>query len=63
MSTAPLITVRLDPEASGQVIAGWICDGGGDEHYFTGWLGLLTQLEQARQVAATEPEGEKPDGV
>ena len=63
MSTGPLITVRLDPEASGQVIAGWIGDGGGDEHYFTGWLGLLTMLEQARQVATAEPEREKADGA
>ena len=44
MSTGPLITLRLDPEASDQVIAGWIGDEGGDEHYFTGWLALLTLL-------------------
>lgn len=63
MSTGPLITLRLDPEASDQVIAGWIGDEGGDEHYFTGWLALLTLLEQSRQVAVVEPDGEKADGA
>jgi hypothetical protein len=55
MTTDGLLTLRLDPNTGGQVIAGWICDERG-EHYFTGWLGLLTLLEQARAKVAAEQE-------
>jgi hypothetical protein len=52
MTTNRPLTLRLEPHADGQLIAGWLCAEGGYEHYFTGWLGLLTLLEQARLVAA-----------
>jgi hypothetical protein len=52
MTTNRPLTLRLEPHADSQLIAGWLCDEGGYEHYFSTWLGLLTLLEQARLVAA-----------
>ena len=52
MTTNRPLTLRLEPHADGQPLAGWVVDERGDERYFTGWLGLLTLLEQARLVAA-----------
>ncbi len=46
MTTNRPLTLRVDPDADAQRIAGWVCDGHGDEHYFEGWLGLFTLLEQ-----------------
>jgi hypothetical protein len=47
MTTNRPLTVRVDPQADAQLIAGWVCDERGDEQYFEGWLGLFTLLEQA----------------
>jgi hypothetical protein len=52
MTTSRSLTLRLRPHPDGQSIAGWVVDEHGDEHYFAGWLGLLTLLEQARLGAA-----------
>jgi hypothetical protein len=46
MTTNRPLTLRVDPQADPQRIAGWVSDGHGDEHYFEGWLGLFTLLEQ-----------------
>lgn len=54
MTTSRSLTLRLKPHPDGQSIAGCVVDERGDEHYFAGWLGLLTLLEQARLVAARE---------
>ncbi|HEY1237320.1 MAG TPA: nuclear transport factor 2 family protein [Solirubrobacterales bacterium] len=48
MTADRCITLRLDSLASGELIAGSLCDEHGDEHPFAGWLVLLTLLEQAR---------------
>jgi hypothetical protein len=56
MTTNRPLTLHLEPHADSQLIAGWLCDERGDERYFTGWLGLLTLLEQARLVAACGPQ-------
>jgi hypothetical protein len=50
------LTIRLEPHADDQPIAGWIRDERGDEQYFAGWLELLTLLERARLVAAGGPD-------
>jgi hypothetical protein len=52
MTTSRSLTLRLEPHPDGQSIAGSVVDERGDEHYFAGWLGLLTLLERARLVAA-----------
>jgi hypothetical protein len=46
MTTNRPLTLRVDPQADAQLIAGWVCDECGDEQYFEGWLGLFTVLEQ-----------------
>jgi hypothetical protein len=56
MTTSRSLTLRLDPHLDGQSIAGWVVDERGDEHYFAGWLGLLTLLERACLVAASDPQ-------
>jgi len=59
MTGTPL-TLHLEPAPADQAIAGMLRDGCGQEHRFTGWLGLLTLLEQARVTVALErPAGEK----
>jgi hypothetical protein len=52
MTTNRPLTLRLEPHADRQLIAGWVVDERGYEHYFSTWLGLLTLLEHARLVAA-----------
>jgi hypothetical protein len=46
MTTNRPLTLRIDPQADDQPIAGWVCDERGDEHRFEGWLGLFTLLQQ-----------------
>jgi hypothetical protein len=46
MTTNRPLTLRVDPQADPERIAGWVGDGHGDEHYFEGWLGLFTLLER-----------------
>jgi hypothetical protein len=46
MTTNRPLTLRMDPQADAQLIAGWVCDERGDEQHFEGWLGLFTVLEQ-----------------
>jgi hypothetical protein len=48
------LTLHLEPRRESQLIAGRLRDGNGDEHHFTGWLALLTLLEQARRAAVAE---------
>jgi ketosteroid isomerase-like protein len=48
MTADHCLTLRLEPFAKGELIAGSLCDEHGNEHPFAGWLGLLTLLEQAR---------------
>ena len=48
------LTLQLDPRSDGEGIAGRLRDGTGEEHHFTGWLGLLSLLEEARQALASE---------
>jgi hypothetical protein len=55
MATTRPLTLRLEPKADSRLISGWLCDQRGDEHYFAGWLGLLTLLEEARLMATSEP--------
>jgi hypothetical protein len=61
MTSSPL-TLHIEARPEGERIAGRLRDGGGIEHQFTGWLGLLTLLEQARLTLATESttQGERP---
>jgi hypothetical protein len=54
MTSKPL-TVHIEPRPDGEVIAGRLCDGHGEEHQFTGWLGLLSLLEEARLAVVAEP--------
>jgi hypothetical protein len=53
-TTDRLLALRLEPHADPQAIAGWLYDERGGEHYFAGWLRLLTLLEQARLKAASD---------
>jgi hypothetical protein len=53
-TTDRLLALRLEPHDDPQPIAGWLYDEHGGEHYFAGWLGLLTLLEQARLNAASD---------
>jgi hypothetical protein len=46
MTTNCPLTLRVDPQADAQLIAGWVSDEHGDEQHFEGWLGLFTVLEQ-----------------
>src|SRR5215207_1813069 len=52
MTTNRPLTLRLEPHADSQLIAGWVVDERGYQHYFSSWLGLLTLLAHARLVAA-----------
>jgi hypothetical protein len=61
-TTDRLLALRLEPQADHQQIAGWLYDERGGEHYFAGWLGLLTLLEQARVKAASDA-GDSTRGV
>jgi hypothetical protein len=56
MATNRLLTLHLEPHADGAPLAGLLGEERGDERYFTGWLELLTLLEEARSVGASEPE-------
>jgi hypothetical protein len=55
------LTLHIEPAADGHPIAGRLSDACGVEHRFTGWLGLLTLLEQARVATAAEPSGDADD--
>jgi hypothetical protein len=56
--TSNRLTLQIEPRPESEAIAGRLSDGRGEEHHFTGWLGLLTLLEQARAAVATEaPSG------
>jgi hypothetical protein len=57
-----LLALRPEPHADPQPIAGWLYDEHGGEHFFAGWLGLLTLLEQARLKAASDA-GDSTRGV
>jgi hypothetical protein len=52
--TGARLTLHIDSGPEGQVIAGRLRDGCGEEHQFTGWLGLLSLLEQVRLGIADE---------
>jgi hypothetical protein len=52
MTADRILTLRLRPHADRQLIGGSLCDEQGNEHPFTGWLGLLTLLEQVRLAGA-----------
>ncbi len=56
LTTDRLLALRLEPHADPEPIAGWLYDEHGGEHYFAGWLRLLTLLEQARLKAASDAE-------
>jgi hypothetical protein len=51
------LRLSLDADLRDDRIAGRLYDARGDEHPFSGWLGLLTLLESARRGAgaATDP--------
>lgn len=61
MTGTPL-TLHIDPRPDGHPIAGRLCDSGGGEHHFTGWLGLLSLLEEARLKQASD-SGDSPAEV
>ena len=48
------LTLHIEPRPEGDGIAGQVCDGIGEERHFTGWLGLLSLLEEARQAVVAE---------
>jgi hypothetical protein len=50
------LTLHIEPRPNGQPIAGRLRDSCGEEHHFTGWLGLLTLLEQARLRQGSDAE-------
>jgi hypothetical protein len=52
--TTNRLTLHIEPPSDGHAIAGRICDGRGEEYRFTGWLALLTLLEQARLATAAD---------
>jgi hypothetical protein len=54
MAAVNPITLHIEPPSDGHLIAGRLCDGRGEEQRFTGWLGLLTLLEQARAAMAAD---------
>lgn len=56
MTSTRRLTLSLEPPGDGEPIAGWLCDERGEERQFTGWLGLLSLLEQARLTVTHEPE-------
>ena len=49
------LRLSLELRPSGAALSGSLCDEGGTEHEFTGWLGLLTLLEAARLRAQPVP--------
>jgi hypothetical protein len=59
--TGSRLILQIEAHADGEGIAGRLCDGSGEEHRFTGWLGLLTLLEQARVATAAERSGDPND--
>ena len=50
------LTLHIDSGPQGHPIAGWLRDGCGEERQFTGWLSLLSLLEQARLKQASDAE-------
>ena len=48
---------RLELHVDGERVNGRLCDEQGNESPFSGWLGLLTLLEQARATATSPPGG------
>jgi hypothetical protein len=60
MTGTPL-TLHIEPRPNGQPIAGRLRDSCGEEHHFTGWLGLLTLLEQARLKQAPKSGGSRTE--
>jgi hypothetical protein len=57
------LTVHIERRADGDAIAGLVRDGRGKEHHFTGWLGLLSLLEETRLMAISElPSAPGPPG-
>jgi ketosteroid isomerase-like protein len=63
MTADRCITLRLDPLANGELIAGSIRDEQGNEHQFAGWLKLLTLIEHARLEHVRETEAHQGGGV
>jgi hypothetical protein len=62
MTGNPLI-LHLESNADGDGIEGRLRDGCGEDHRFTGWLGLLSLLEQARLTVVPEsPSGSGTSG-
>jgi hypothetical protein len=51
--------LALEPHADGASRGGSLGDERGDERYYTGWLELLTLLEEARSEGASEPRGRR----
>ena len=57
-------TVRLtiDLEPAGDPIAGRIRTSGGEEHAFTGYMGLIAALDALRpEVEVRSEDGSRPD--
>jgi hypothetical protein len=48
MTTSRSLQLRLEPGSDDGRIAGRLYDERGQRHDFSGWLGLLTLLEEAR---------------
>jgi len=61
MTSNPL-TLHIEPRPDGVGIAGRLSDGHGEEHQFSGWLGLLSLLEEARLNLAAD-SGDSPAEV
>jgi hypothetical protein len=51
------LTLHIETQPDGHGIAGQLRDPRGAEHQFTGWLGLLTLLEEARLAVAADRAG------
>jgi len=51
---SPALPLRLELRSDGGAVTGRVVDERGDEHPFTGWLGLLTLLHGAQSRATTE---------
>jgi hypothetical protein len=60
--TSNQLTLQIEPRPDCDGIAGRLRNGNGEEHRFTGWLGRLTLLEQARLKAASDA-GDSTQGV
>ena len=50
------LRLSLELRAQGVALSGSLYDEHGDEHAFSGWLGLLTLLEAARVRAQPVPK-------